>query len=88
MDNQWLKKLILEELSTLLLGHIPFSPSNEKFPAVVIFWVEAFQTEIGMINEEIDAPRILEAFRRAKPKLNQWPIPHQTLIETPSVPLS
>lgn len=28
-----------------------------------------------MLNEEIDAPRILEAFRRAKPKLHQWPIP-------------
>jgi hypothetical protein len=75
MEKDWLKKLMLDELSMLLLGHLPFSPSNEKFPAVVEYWTDSFLTEIGRIDEEIDFQRITEAFRKARPKLHQWPIP-------------
>ena len=79
---EWLKKLLEAELLALQMGHIPYSPSDDKFDGNVLYWAESFATSIGRVNEgdiEIDRARIKQAFKQIRPTLERWPTPHHVL---------
>ena len=65
---------------------LPYSPSNEMFPATVMAWMEDFENSIGLINRELDEHRIVEAFKRVKPTLEAWPPPSKVISHLPRRP--
>ena len=65
---------------------LPYSPSDQMFPATVGAWVEDLELGIGLINQELDEHRIVEAFKIVKPTLEAWPPPSKVISHLPRRP--
>ncbi len=72
------------------MGHLPFSPNDDKFDGTVGYWYESFTTALGFIKNheviEIDRRRIKKAFKMIRPKLDRWPTPFQVIDIMPPRP--
>jgi hypothetical protein len=86
----WLKTLLEAELLALQMGHLPFSPNDDKFDANLGYWYESFTTALGFIKNdkiiEIDRARIKAAFKKVRPSLERWPTPKQVIEHMPRRP--
>ena len=49
-------------------------------------WISAFMTALGRADEEIDTPRIQQAFKEALVILKEWPSPAQIIELMPRRP--
>ena len=86
---EWLTNLLEAELLALQMGHLPYSPNDDKFDGTLGYWVESFTTSIGKVNDgdvEIDRQRIKRAFKKIRPTLEAWPTPFQVLAIMESRP--
>jgi hypothetical protein len=79
----WLKTLLEAELLALQMGHLPFSPNDDKFDANLGYWFDSFMTALGNANEDLDRARIKAAFKKVRPTLERWPTPIQIIAHMP-----
>lgn len=88
MDNTaWLKREISSGLQALVALGLRNQPAAEVLPLTADIWLRAIRRgNIGCDIEQIDAPRIREAFDRLFPDLVEWPAPKLLLDRIPPRP--
>ena len=79
--------MITKQLQLLMAMHLDFSPTDPKVvKGTKEVWIEAFRDELGLAIEQVDAPRIEQAFRKVRRKLYKWPSPAMVLEHLPPRP--
>ena len=88
MDNTaWLKREVASGLQALVAMGLENQPASEVLPLTADIWLRAIRRgNVGCDIEQIDAPRIREAFDRLFPELVKWPAPKLLLDRIPPRP--
>lgn len=88
VDNTgWLKREIKDGLQALVAMGLENQPAADVLPLTADIWLRAIRRgNIGCDIEQIDAPRIREAFDRLFPELVKWPAPKLLLDRIPPRP--
>jgi len=88
MSNpSWLKRELSAGLQALVALGLKNQPAAEVLSLTADIWLRAIRRgNIGCDIEQIDAPRIREAFDRLFPELVEWPAPKLLLDRIPPRP--
>lgn len=83
----WLRREIKAGLEALIVMGLPNQPAADVIHLTADIWLRAIRRgNIGCDIEQIDAPRIREAFDRLFPELVEWPAPKLLLDRIPPRP--
>jgi hypothetical protein len=83
--EDWIKKEVAKGLYMILAERLPFAPKMEEYRTLVQPWTYVFKRRLGLAIEEIDAPRVQEAFCSAM-ELDKWPAASQVADLMPRRP--
>jgi hypothetical protein len=85
--SDWMKREVVEGLQALLALRLTGSPAADMVVLTANIWEQAFLRRLGKSAiEEVDAPRIREAFLVNFPKLKEWPAPADIIESMPPRP--
>ena len=82
----WLRNAVIDGLQTLLVLRLDGSPANDTVQAVANVWINVFTRQPIAWDEELDTPRLREAFLRGASYLKAWPSPRGILDYLPPRP--
>lgn len=82
MDNTTLLKLIIIEFKKMVAGKIHFAPKPEQIQSTAQVWFETIYDEFPK-PDQIEIPRIQEAFSTLRKTCNQWPTASDLLKALP-----
>jgi len=80
----WVREVVGDGLSALLALRLKNTPAEDMIELTADIWVQAFRQRAFI--EEVDAPRIREAFRRIFPRIREWPAPLDVIELMPPRP--
>lgn len=83
--EDWIKREVGRGLYMILAERLPYAPKMEEYRTLVPPWSFVFKRRLGVGVEEIDAPRIQEAFCRGM-ELDKWPAASQVADLMPRRP--
>jgi hypothetical protein len=88
MDNdmEWLREEIAAGLATLVSARLPGFPSADTVKATARVWLNAILDAHVVFSEEVDRPRVRQAFRTLTRVCYQWPSPRTFLDHLPPRP--
>lgn len=87
MMQDWLKQEVVSGLQALIALRLNGAPAADTVVLTAEIWQLAFHRHLGKSAiEEIDAPRIREAFESQFPKLREWPAPAAVIAAMPPRP--
>lgn len=83
----WLRREIKSGMEALVALGLQNQPAADVIHLTADIWLRAIRRgNIGCDIEQIDAPRIREAFDRLFPELTEWPAPRLLLDRIPPRP--
>ncbi len=83
----WIRREIADGLQALLSLRLKNTPAEDMIELTADIWVQAFSVKLGSwAVEELDAPRIREAFRQTFAKIREWPAPLDVIEKLPLRP--
>ena len=85
-ESEWLRNEVGNGLQALLALRLKNAPAEDMVELTADIWLVAFSRRLGVVSEEIDAPRIAEGFRRYFPTAREWPAPIDVLGLIPRRP--
>lgn len=81
---QWIREEVGNGLQALLSLRLKNTPAEDMIELTADIWVQAFSETLGSwAVEELDAHRIREGFRKAFPKIREWPAPIDIIEQMP-----
>lgn len=83
-DKQWLHDCIVENFQNLVLLHLEGAPPAETIAYSVGAWLRAMSRWNIAWNEQLDKPRINEAFLLLSGQVQRWPSPAQLRAVLPA----
>lgn len=84
---KWIREEVGNGLQALLSLRLKNTPAEDMIELTADIWVQAFGVKLGSwAIEERDAPRIREAFRKAFPRIRDWPAPLDVIEQLPPRP--
>jgi hypothetical protein len=83
--EDWVKREVAKGLYMVLAERLPYAPKMEEYRTLVQPWTYVFKRRLGLAIEEIDAPRVQEAFCSAM-ELDKWPAASQVADLMPRRP--
>ena len=82
----WLVAEVAEGIQRLLVLRLDGCPPADAVEAVALAWADALMVRGGAWREDLDAPRLREAFRRLAAHSTRWPAPAQLWEHLPKRP--
>ncbi len=83
---EWFYLAISNGLAALVVLHLPGTPSHEVISFTEDVWVRALWSANVSWREDLDAPRLGEAFLRMTRQVDRWPAPRLLLELMPARP--
>lgn len=83
---EWFYRSISTGLAALVVLHLPGAPSHEVISYTEDVWVRALWSANVAWQEDLDAPRLAEAFLRLTRQVDRWPAPRALLELLPARP--
>ncbi|MEW5790014.1 MAG: hypothetical protein ACOY4L_09025 [Pseudomonadota bacterium] len=82
----WLVAEVAEGIQRLLVLRLDGCPPADAVEAVALAWADALMVRGGAWREDLDAPRLREAFRRLAAHSTRWPAPAEIWQHLPARP--
>ncbi|GAB4112868.1 MAG: hypothetical protein Fur0019_19290 [Tibeticola sp.] len=82
----WLVAEVAEGIQRLLVLRLDGCPPADAVEAVALAWADTLMVRGGRWEEDVDAPRIREAFRRLAAYAQRWPAPAAIWEHVPARP--
>lgn len=83
--EDWIKREVGSGLFLILTERLPYAPKMEEYRTLIPPWSYVFKRRLGLAVEEVDAPRMREAFCQAL-ELDKWPAASQVADLMPRRP--